>query len=103
MERSNFALRLLPSLYKSAQRVADRENCSLNQLISLALAEKIAILDAEYWEGRKREARKKGRSDVLARLAGNEPPREGDDVPQTIKATKSGKPSRVAGLRAGGH
>lgn len=100
MERSNFALRLLPSLHKSAQRVADRENCSLNQLINLALAEKVAVLDAEYWEARKREARKKGHSDVLKRLAGNEPPREGDELPGDMKSAKSAK-QRM--LRAGGH
>lgn len=95
MERSNFALRLLPSLHKSAQRVADRENCSLNQLINLALAEKIAVLDADYWETRKREARRKGRANVLERLAGNEPPREGDELPQDVKAAK--RPAKPRG------
>ena len=90
MERSNFALRLLPSLHKAAQRVADRENCSVNQLINLALAEKIAVLDADDWKERKKAAAKKPRTDVLKRLAGNAPPREGDELPPEMQSRKSG-------------
>jgi len=62
-------------LHRAAQRVAERENCSLNQLINLALAEKIAVLDAGYWSDRKKAAAKKPPVDVLKRLAGNVPPR----------------------------
>lgn len=102
MERSNFALRLLPSLHKAAQRIADRENCSLNQLINVALAEKVAILDANYWNERKRAARRKGRrSEALELLARNEPPHEGRELPQDAKAAKSTAKPRA--LRAGGH
>jgi hypothetical protein len=88
MERSNFALRLLPSLHKAAQRVAERENCSVNQLINLALAEKLAVLDEEYWNERKRAAARKPLTGVLDRLAGNEPLREGDDLPDRSKGKK---------------
>jgi hypothetical protein len=70
MERSNFALRLLPSLLKTEQRIAERENCSVNQLINLALAEKISVLEADYWKERKQAAAQKPRSDVLRRKAG---------------------------------
>lgn len=89
MEKSNFALRLLPSLHKAAQRIADREDCSVNQLINIALAEKIAVLDAEYWNGRKKAAAKMSRSHVLKRIAGDEPPRQGDEVPQNVRVRKS--------------
>jgi hypothetical protein len=44
IEKSNFAVRLLPSLHKAARRIAGRENCSVNQLFKLALAEKMAVL-----------------------------------------------------------
>lgn len=84
MEKSNFALRLLPSLHKAAQRIAERENCSLNQLINVALAEKVAVLDADHWEERKKAAAKKPKSEIqnlLEQLGGNEPPREGDELP----------------------
>lgn len=100
MEKSNFALRLLPSLHKAAQRIADRENCSVNQLINVALAEKLAVLDADYWEERKKAAREAGRSDVLRRLAGNETPKEGDEIPEGICVRKrpsaSGKKTLTA-------
>jgi hypothetical protein len=51
MEKSNFALRLLPSLHTAAQRVAEREKCSVNQLINIALAEKLAVLDVSIGKG----------------------------------------------------
>lgn len=82
MEKNNFALRLLPSLLKSAQRVAERENCSVNQLINVALAEKLAILEEDRWKQRADAALRNPRaSGVLERLAGNEPPRKGDEIP----------------------
>ncbi len=101
MERSNFALRLLPSLHKAAQRVAEREDCSLNQLINLALAEKIAVLDAGHWSERKKAAAKRPRTDVLKRLAGNAPPREGDEPPPELKPRKGSNARRdvTAGRR----
>jgi len=89
MEKSNFALRLLPSLHKAAQRVADRENCSLNQLINLALAEKITILDGDYWRERRKAAAKMPKSSVLRRLAGSEPPRKGDELPRAVATKRS--------------
>ncbi len=102
MERSNFALRLLPSLHKAAQRIAERENCSVNQLINLALAEKIAVLDADYWAERKKQAAKSGKRDTLRRLAGNEPPRKGDELPEgfTRKSPSSAMGRKT--LKAGG-
>ena len=82
MERSNFSLRLLPSLLKAAQRVAEQENCSVNQLVNVALAEKVAVLDAEYWKERKRKALKNPPTDSWKKLPGKEPPRKGDEVPE---------------------
>jgi hypothetical protein len=101
MERNNFALRLLPSLHKSAQRVAERENCSLNQLINLALAEKIAVLDAYYWLGRKSDAVRNPPSDKWKSLSGNEPPQLGDEVPASFRKG-SGKSRSARTLKASG-
>jgi hypothetical protein len=95
MEKSNFALRLLPSLHTAAQRVAEREKCSVNQLINIALAEKLAVLDVEYWEGRKRAAKNRPPANVLKRLAGNEPPREGDELPEDTTATRLPRKAKV--------
>ena len=101
MEKSNFALRLLPSLHTAAQRIAERENCSVNQLINIALAEKIAVLDAEYWDNRMRTAANRPASNVLRRLAGNEPPREGDELPEDMSAKRLPRKGKV--LTAGRH
>jgi hypothetical protein len=99
MERSNFSLRLLPSLLKAAQRIAERENCSVNQLVNVALAEKIAVLDQGYWDERKRKAISHPPSKAWKKLPGKEPPREGDEIPESFRASRS---ARGKTLRAGG-
>ena len=101
MVKSNFALRLLPSLHTTAQRIAEREKCSVNQLINIALAEKLAILDAEYWDQQKRAATIRPASNVLRRLAGTEPLREGDELPEDTTAKVI--PRRAKVLTAGKH
>ena len=40
MRKSNVALRLQPSLFEEAKRVAEAEGVALNQLINVAVAEK---------------------------------------------------------------
>lgn len=44
MRRSNFALRLQPSLLDEAREVAEQEGVALNQLINVAVAEKLSAL-----------------------------------------------------------
>jgi hypothetical protein len=90
VERSNFALRLLPSLRKAAERIAREENCSINQLINLALAEKIAVWDAPRFRDRRRLAALKTARETKALLdhAGDEPPQEGDELPDEVKGKK---------------
>ena len=44
---STFSLRLPDSLHEAAKRLAKRDKTSLNQLITLALAEKISALETE--------------------------------------------------------
>ena len=48
MRRSNFALRVPPSLMSEARKAAESEGIALNQLITLALAEKISIMRTEH-------------------------------------------------------
>jgi hypothetical protein len=93
MEKSNFSLRLLPSLLKAAQRVAERENCSVNQLINIALAEKLAVLDKPYWDERAEKAKRKVDENPLKRLKGTEPPRLGDKLPEGVASRR--KPLRT--------
>ena len=80
MRQSSFPLRLASSLQEEARKTAKSEGISLNQLINLAVAEKISALRTEEFF-RERGARadtKKARR--ILRRAGNEPPREGDEI-----------------------
>lgn len=57
MTAANYSLRLLPSLKSAAEKIAKAEGTSLNQLINLALAEKVAALTtATYFQERSRKA-----------------------------------------------
>ena len=58
---STISLRLPGSLHKQVRKLAEKESVSINQLVTLALAEKIsALLTEEYLETRaKRGSRKK--------------------------------------------
>ena len=58
---STISLRLPDSLHKQVRKLAEKESVSINQLVTLALAEKIsARLTEEYLETRaKRGSRKK--------------------------------------------
>jgi hypothetical protein len=71
---STISLRLPDSLHDQARALAAKENISLNQLITLALAEKMsALMTEEYLEERaQRGSRKKFRR-ALAKVANVEP------------------------------
>jgi hypothetical protein len=47
MRRSNFALRVPPTLLAEARKAAESEGVALNQLITLALAEKVSAMRRE--------------------------------------------------------
>jgi hypothetical protein len=49
MRKSNFALRLQPSLLEEAREVAEAEGVALNQLINVAVAEKVSALRTESY------------------------------------------------------
>ena len=82
MRRSNFALRLAPSLMAEARKVADSEGVALNQLINVAVAEKVSTLrTAEYFRERAGRANRRETLRILARAGKDHPPREGDELP----------------------
>jgi predicted transcriptional regulator len=58
---STISLRLPDSLHKQVRKLAEKEKVSINQLITLALAEKLsALMTEDYLEERaKRGSRKK--------------------------------------------
>jgi hypothetical protein len=49
MRKSNFALRLQPSLLEEARKLAEAEGVALNQLINVAVAEKVSALRTECY------------------------------------------------------
>ena len=72
---STLSLRLPESLHKSARELAEKENISINQLITLALAEKVAALGAEdYLEARAKRGSKSKFSKAMSKVAKVEPP-----------------------------
>jgi hypothetical protein len=72
---STLSLRLPESLHKSAREIAEKENISINQLITLALPEKISALGAEdYLEMRAKRASKAKFLKAMSKVAKVEPP-----------------------------
>jgi hypothetical protein len=87
MRRSNFALRVPPTLLAEARKAAESEGVALNQLITLALAEKVsAMRTEEYFEERARRADPARVNRILARVGNGNPPVEGDELPLEFAA-----------------
>lgn len=92
MRRSNFALRVPPSLLAEARKAAESEGVALNQLITLALAEKVsAMRTEEYFEERARRADPAKVSSILARVGKGKPPMEGDELARQAATRKAKK------------
>src|SRR5205085_9217905 len=92
MRRSNFALRVPPTLLAEARKAAESDGVALNQLITLALAEKVsAMRTEEYFEERARRADPTRVSRILARVGKGNPPVEGDELPLGFVPTKARK------------
>ncbi len=71
---STVSLRLPESLHKKARELAKKENTSINQLVSSALAEKIsALMTEEYIAQRAKRASKEKFKKVLRRVPDVEP------------------------------
>lgn len=83
MRKSNFALRLQPSLLDEARKLAEAEGVALNQLINVAVAEKVSALRTEAYI-----TERAGRADltkalgILRRSGVGRPPMKGDELLQ---------------------
>src|SRR5437899_10635078 len=83
MRRSNFALRLQPSLLEELRKAAEIEGVALNQLINVAVAEKVSALRTEeYFRERGRRANRAETLRILERAGNGNPPLEGDELPK---------------------
>lgn len=107
MRRSNFALRLQPSLLEELRRAAESEGVALNQLINVAVAEKLSALRTEeYFRERGNRADRAQTLQILERAGKGNAPVEGDELPQDWpsgpelkKSTSKKKMSATRGKR----
>ncbi len=66
---STISLRLPDSLHKQVRKLAKKENVSINQLITLALAEKLsALMTEEYLEERAKRGNRKKFERAMAKV-----------------------------------
>lgn len=81
MRKSNFALRLQPALLAEVRKLAAAEDVALNQLINVAVAEKLSALrTADYFAERAARADIPGALAILARAGVGNKPVKGDEL-----------------------
>jgi hypothetical protein len=91
MRKSNFALRLLPSLAHELKKVSEQEGVSANQFINIAVAEKLAVQRAAQNYFAERAARAvPGRALEILEMAGTNEPE-----PECEGLIKPGKPPKA--------
>jgi hypothetical protein len=82
MRRSDYPLRLQPSLMEEARAVAESEGVALNQLFNVAVAEKLASLRTEKrFQERIHGVGHQETMQVPDRDGNRNPPAESDDFP----------------------
>ena len=88
MRKSNFALRLQPSLLDEARQAAEAEGVALNQLINVAVAEKLSALRTEkYFAERAERASIPKALAILKRAGVGNPPGKDDMLRRAKKRT----------------
>jgi hypothetical protein len=81
MRKSNFALRLQPSLLDEARKLAETEGVALNQLINVAVAEKLSALRTEsYFKERAAKADIPKALGILDKAGKGAPPMKDDKL-----------------------
>jgi hypothetical protein len=88
MRKSNFAVRLQPSLLDEARQAAEAKGVALNQFINVAVAEKLSALRTEkYFTVRAARASIPKARGILKRAGIGNPPAEGDKMRRARKRT----------------
>lgn len=102
MRKSNFALRLQPSLLDEARRTADEEGVALNQLINVAVAEKLSAIRTEaFFRERARRANIPEVIEILNRMGKGNAPMEGDELPDSERLYAVGSSHRERARQSG--
>jgi len=82
MRKSNFVLRLQPSLLDEVRKVAETEGVALNQFINVAVAEKLSALRTEAYFRERAERGEVGKAlEILGRAGKGVSPVKGDELP----------------------
>ena len=82
MRKSNFALRIQPSLLDELRKVAATEGVALNQLINVAVAEKLSALRTEDYFRQRAARGDVGKAlEILKRAGVGKAPMKGDKLP----------------------
>jgi hypothetical protein len=93
MRASNFALRLQPSLLEELRSMSDLEGVAVNQLINVAIAEKLAQMrTAKWFADRIAAANPKAGAQLIRDLSrgGSDKPRKGDVIVRAPKKRRRG-------------
>jgi hypothetical protein len=81
VKKSNYALRLQPSLMEEVRRIAKQEGTTINQLINVAVAEKLAVMRHQHWfEERAARGDPAKALEILSRVGRGQPPVPGDEL-----------------------
>lgn len=81
MRKSNFALRLQPSLLEEARRLAEAQGVALNQFINVAVAEKLSAMRTERYFAERAKRADIGRAlEILQRAGVGNAPERGDEI-----------------------
>lgn len=100
MRRSNFALRLQPSLMEELRKAAEAEGVALNQLINVAVAEKVSALRTEdYFRQRASRADRAETLRILEKAGKGNPPLPGDELTDSIRFNSRQKTTRKKPVR----
>ena len=71
---SAISIRLPDSLHKKVRELAKRDNVSINQMITIAVAEKLSAIETEdYLDKRAKKGSKEKFLKALKKVPGNEP------------------------------
>ena len=77
---SAISLRLPESLHDKVREIAKRENVSINQIITIALAEKISAMLTEEYLGERAKRGTRARFERALAKVPNVPAQEGDEL-----------------------
>ena len=90
MSSRKIALRLQPSLIEEAKRIAKAEGVAVNQLINVAVAEKVSALRTEeYFAERAARGDLKKALQVLKRAGKGNAPLPGDELPSDSLSSRA--------------